>query len=81
MFYPSSHGPPRDRGWWPSIAALVLFDSPAAAQGDGRREEGRCPVLYREVASPKEDGIGENRAELAEVVAVDPQMSAMAGRR
>jgi hypothetical protein len=51
------------------------------AQGDGRIEEGRCLVLYREVASPKEDGIGENRAELAEVVAVDTQMSAMAGRR
>jgi hypothetical protein len=39
------------------------------------------PSFISEVASPKEDGIGENRAELTEVVAVDPQMLAMAGRR
>jgi hypothetical protein len=36
-----SHGPPRDRGWWPSIAAMVLSDSPTVVQEDERREEQR----------------------------------------
>jgi hypothetical protein len=27
-----SHGPPRDRGWWPSIAAMALSDLPMVAQ-------------------------------------------------
>jgi hypothetical protein len=27
-----SHGPSRDRGWWPSIAAMVLSDLPMVAQ-------------------------------------------------